>query len=99
MRTVLHRADASGGLHAVDPLAQLQIHQHDIHSGRLGQGLLAGRVMGQGATLRDIPGTLFLGGGVPVAVDGTSVAGIGVGGAPSGDLDEKYAKAGLATLK
>ncbi|MFD9700772.1 heme-binding protein [Lentzea sp. NPDC059081] len=60
---------------------------------------LAGRVTGQGATLRDIPGTLFLGGGVPVAVDGTSVAGIGVGGAPSGDLDEKYAKAGLATLR
>jgi len=42
---------------------------------------------------------LFLGGGVPVAVDGTPIAGIGVGGAPSGDLDEKYAKAGLATLK
>ncbi|USX56089.1 heme-binding protein [Lentzea sp. HUAS12] len=60
---------------------------------------LAGRVTGQGATLRDIPGTLFLGGGVPVAVDGTSVAGIGVGGAPSGDLDEKFAKAGLATLR
>jgi uncharacterized protein GlcG (DUF336 family) len=60
---------------------------------------LAGRVTGAGATLRDIPGTLFLGGGVPVAVDGTPVAGIGVGGAPSGDLDEKYARAGLATLK
>jgi uncharacterized protein GlcG (DUF336 family) len=60
---------------------------------------LAGRVTGQGATLRDIPGTLFLAGGVPVAVDGTSVAGIGVGGAPSGDLDEKFAKAGLATLR
>ncbi|WP_245733532.1 hypothetical protein [Lentzea jiangxiensis] len=32
-------------------------------------------------------------------VQGSSVAGIGVGGAPSGDLDEKYAKAGLATLR
>ncbi|WP_112271683.1 GlcG/HbpS family heme-binding protein [Lentzea terrae] len=60
---------------------------------------LTGRVTGAGATLRDIPGTLFLGGGVPVAVDGAPVASIGVGGAPCGDLDEKYARAGLATLK
>jgi uncharacterized protein GlcG (DUF336 family) len=60
---------------------------------------LAGRVTGAGATLRDIPGTLFLGGGVPVAVGGAPVAGIGVGGAPSGDLDEKYARAGLATIR
>ncbi|MFC3890468.1 hypothetical protein ACFOWZ_03215 [Lentzea rhizosphaerae] len=27
------------------------------------------------------------------------IADIGVGGAPSGDLDEKYATTGLATLK
>ncbi|CCH30501.1 heme-binding protein [Actinosynnema sp. NPDC047251] len=59
---------------------------------------LAGRVTGAGATLRDIPGTLFLAGGVPVASDGAPVAGIGVGGAPSGDLDEKYAKAGLSAI-
>ncbi|WP_149181877.1 heme-binding protein [Streptomyces sp. TRM49041] len=49
-------------------------------------------------TLKDIPGTLFLGGGVPVAVQGVPVAGIGVAGAPSGALDEKYAQAGAATL-
>ncbi|WP_175410607.1 heme-binding protein [Streptomyces sp. TRM64462] len=48
--------------------------------------------------LKDIPGTLFLGGGVPVAVDGAPVAGIGVAGAPSGALDEKYAQAGVAAL-
>ncbi|AOT59616.1 GlcG/HbpS family heme-binding protein [Streptomyces rubrolavendulae] len=48
--------------------------------------------------LKDIPGTLFLGGGVPVAADGTPVAGIGVAGAPSGALDEKYARAGAAVL-
>ncbi len=29
---------------------------------------------------------------------GAPVAGIGVAGAPSGDLDEKYAQAGAATL-
>jgi uncharacterized protein GlcG (DUF336 family) len=60
---------------------------------------LAGRVTGQGATLRDIPGTLFLAGGVPVTVDGQVVGAIGVGGAPSGDLDEQYAAAGTAALR
>ncbi|MFI9812203.1 GlcG/HbpS family heme-binding protein [Saccharothrix variisporea] len=59
---------------------------------------LAGRVTGAGATLRDMPGTLFLAGGVPVRAEGAVIAGIGVGGAPSGDLDEKFAKAGLAAI-
>ncbi|WP_432747854.1 heme-binding protein [Streptomyces sp. JH002] len=49
-------------------------------------------------TLRDIPGTLFLPGGVPVTADGSPVAGIGVAGAPSGDLDEEFARAGAAAL-
>ncbi|KUH36552.1 MULTISPECIES: GlcG/HbpS family heme-binding protein [Streptomyces] len=48
--------------------------------------------------LRDIPGTLFLGGGVPVAAGGAPIAGIGVAGAPSGALDEEYARAGAAAL-
>ena len=49
-------------------------------------------------TLKDIPGTLFLGGGAPVTAKGAPVAGIGVAGAPSGDLDEKFAQAGVASL-
>ncbi len=52
----------------------------------------------QTPNLKDIPGTLFLGGGAPVQVKGAPVAGIGVAGAPSGDLDEKFAKAGVAAL-
>ncbi|MCW3818213.1 heme-binding protein [Micromonospora sp. DR5-3] len=60
---------------------------------------LSARVTGPGATLRDIPGTLFLAGGVPVSVDGQVVGAIGVGGAPSGDLDEQYANAGANTLR
>ncbi|TXS55736.1 GlcG/HbpS family heme-binding protein [Streptomyces sp. t39] len=48
--------------------------------------------------LKDIPGTLFLGGGAPVQVKGAPIAGIGVAGAPSGDLDEKFAQAGVAAL-
>lgn len=49
-------------------------------------------------TLKDIPGTLFLAGGAPVQVKGAPIAGIGVAGAPSGDLDEKFAQAGVASL-
>lgn len=52
----------------------------------------------QAPNLKDIPGTLFLGGGVPVAAKGAPIAGIGVAGAPSGDLDEKFARAGVASL-
>ncbi|MET9961041.1 heme-binding protein [Streptomyces sp. NPDC006326] len=60
--------------------------------------VLAGR-LAQAPNLKDIPGTLFLGGGTPVQAKGAPVAGIGVAGAPSGDLDEKYAKAGVDALE
>ncbi|MEV8634472.1 heme-binding protein [Streptosporangium sp. NPDC051023] len=55
-------------------------------------------VSGDGPTIADIPGTLFLAGGVPVASGGVPVAGIGVGGAPSGDIDEAIAQAGLEAV-
>ncbi|MEV0246377.1 heme-binding protein [Nocardia sp. NPDC050712] len=48
--------------------------------------------------LADIPGTLFLAGGVPVTAGNAPIAGIGVAGAPSGDLDEEFARAGAAEL-
>ncbi len=41
---------------------------------------------------------LILGGGLPIAVDGEIIAGIGVGGAPGGDLDEVCAQAGIDKL-
>ncbi len=52
----------------------------------------------QTPNLKDIPGTLFLGGGAPVTADNAPIAGIGVAGAPSGALDEKFAQAGVAEL-
>ncbi|MFJ8075597.1 heme-binding protein [Streptomyces sp. NPDC096176] len=52
----------------------------------------------QAPNLKDIPGTLFLGGGAPVQVKGAPIAAVGVAGAPSGELDEKFAKAGVAAL-
>ncbi|MFE1952807.1 MULTISPECIES: GlcG/HbpS family heme-binding protein [Streptomyces] len=60
--------------------------------------VLVGRLQQQ-PTLKDIPGTLFLAGGVPVTAKGSPIAGIGVAGAPSGDLDEKFARAGAAALR
>ncbi|MDR3080684.1 MAG: heme-binding protein [Streptomyces sp.] len=49
-------------------------------------------------TLKDIPGTLFLAGGAPVDHDNAPIAGVGVAGAPSGDLDEQFAQAGVAAI-
>lgn len=59
---------------------------------------LSKRVTGTGPGIADLPGTLFLAGGVPLKVDGVSVAGIGVGGAPDGMLDESCAAAGAETI-
>lgn len=51
--------------------------------------------------LRDMhPDILILGGGVPVRIDDQLVAGIGVGGAPGGHLDQACAEAAVkAVLK
>lgn len=59
---------------------------------------LTERAAGNGATIRDIPGTLFLAGGVSVKAGEASIAGIGVGGAPSGEADEACAQAGLDAI-
>jgi uncharacterized protein GlcG (DUF336 family) len=59
---------------------------------------LAKRITGSGPSIADLPGTLFLPGGVPLKVNGVSVAGIGVGGAPDGKLDEACADAGAAAI-
>ncbi|GAA2054619.1 heme-binding protein [Catenulispora yoronensis] len=52
----------------------------------------------QNPTLKDIPGTLFLAGGVPVDSADAPIAGIGVAGAPSGAMDEAYAQAGAEAI-
>lgn len=54
---------------------------------------------GDAPNISDIPGTLFLAGGVPVTADKAPIAGIGVGGAPSGDIDEEIARAGLDAIE
>lgn len=52
----------------------------------------------QAPNLKDIPGTLFLAGGVPVTAGEAPIAGVGVAGAPSGALDEKFARAGADAI-
>ena len=60
---------------------------------------LAGRAKGDGPTVADLPGTLFLPGGVTVKVGNASIAGIGVGGAPDGNADQACAAAGLTAIE
>ncbi|MFC4604814.1 GlcG/HbpS family heme-binding protein [Rhodococcus kronopolitis] len=59
---------------------------------------LAGRAKGDGATVADLDGTLFLPGGVTVKAGNASIAGIGVGGAPDGMADQACAAAGLDAI-
>ncbi len=44
------------------------------------------------------PRMVILAGGLPIRIDGTLVGGIGVGGAPSGDIDEACALAGVEAI-
>lgn len=45
--------------------------------------------------LGQIDGFLLLGGGIPLQVSGATIGAIGVGGAPSGTIDETCAQAGI----
>lgn len=51
------------------------------------------------ANLKDIPGYLLLGGGVPVRAGNEVIGAVGVGGAPGGHLDEQCALAALEQVK
>ena len=51
------------------------------------------------ANLVYIPGYLLLGGGVPVKVGNEVIGAVGVGGAPSGNLDEQCAMVALDKVK
>ncbi|WP_336159314.1 GlcG/HbpS family heme-binding protein [Amycolatopsis sp. VC5-11] len=58
---------------------------------------LTGRLQ-QAPTLKDIKGTLFLAGAVPVDANNAPIAAVGVAGAPSGAQDETFAQAGVDAL-
>lgn len=48
--------------------------------------------------IRQLPGVVAIGGGVPIESAGSIVGGIGVSGAPGGDADDVCAKAGIAAI-
>ena len=48
--------------------------------------------------VRQVPGALMIGGGVPVEAAGTIVAGIGISGAPGGKADDKCARDGINAI-
>jgi uncharacterized protein GlcG (DUF336 family) len=48
--------------------------------------------------LLQVPGFVILGGGLPISSGGKVVAAIGVGGAPSGVIDEACAQAGINSI-
>lgn len=50
------------------------------------------------AGLKEVPGVIPLGGGVPIKVGNEVIGGIGVGGAPGADKDEACANAGLQKI-
>ncbi|WIV60591.1 GlcG/HbpS family heme-binding protein [Amycolatopsis nalaikhensis] len=58
---------------------------------------LVGRLQ-QAPTLKDIDGTLFLAGAVPVTAGTAPIAAVGVAGAPSGAQDEAFAQAGVDAI-
>jgi uncharacterized protein GlcG (DUF336 family) len=49
--------------------------------------------------VRHVPQALMIGGGVQVQAAGTLVGAIGVSGAPSGEMDDACAKAGIAAIE
>lgn len=48
--------------------------------------------------VRFVTNALMIGGGVPVEAGGTLVGGVGVSGAPTGELDEACARDGIAAV-
>jgi len=48
---------------------------------------------------RTITNALMIGGGVPVQAAGATVAGVGISGAPSGEADDRCARAGIDAVK
>jgi uncharacterized protein GlcG (DUF336 family) len=51
------------------------------------------------AGIRNLPGTVIIGGGLIVEAGGSLVGAIGVSGAPGGDADEACAKAGIEAVR
>lgn len=89
--------DRFAGAHTVDTATSKAWTAASFRTGTLELD----RMIGEGSLsrgLRDVPGALILGGGVPVEAAGSLVAAVGVSGAPGPELDEECAMKGLAPI-
>jgi uncharacterized protein GlcG (DUF336 family) len=71
-------------------------------SWRESSGTVAARVNKPGSAeqaIKNLPGVVMIGGGLPIEAAGQMVGAIGVSGAPGGDNDDICAKAGLAGVE
>lgn len=89
--------DRYAGSHTIDTAIGKARTAASFRSGtlELDRSIADGRL---GESLREIPGAVILGGGLPIEAAGSLVGGIGVSGAPGGDLDEACAQAGIDTI-
>jgi uncharacterized protein GlcG (DUF336 family) len=89
--------DRYAGVHTVDTALAKAWTATSFRTGtlELDQAIEAG-TLSKG--LRDIPGALIVGGGVPVAASGSIVGAVGVSGAPGPEIDEECAKAGIQAI-
>ena len=95
--TVLLRAD-NAGPHTVGSSTGKAFTSASLGRDTAG---LAGFIGGnpQNGGLRDMDSRLVIqAGGLPIKIGGALVGGIGVGGAPSGDIDANCARAGLDAI-
>lgn len=65
-------------------------------TGALAEETQAGKSM---SGIRHLPGVAMLGGGLMIEAGGALLGGIGVSGAPGGEIDEACAQAGLAAIQ
>ncbi|MGB9149843.1 MAG: heme-binding protein [Burkholderiales bacterium] len=49
--------------------------------------------------IRQLPNVVMIGGGLPIQAAGSLVGGIGVSGAPGGEMDDECAKAGVKAIR
>lgn len=89
--------DRYAGAHTIDSALGKAQTAASFRSGTLeiDRSIRAGELT---EAIRDIPGALVLGGGLPILAAGSLVGAVGVSGAPGPDLDEACAQAGIDAI-
>lgn len=94
---VLIRSDGAGP-HTLDA-SRRKAYTSASAKNKTSAMLLASQTNPLAQNLGEIEGFLLLGGGIPVQMNGTTIGAVGVGGAPSGTIDEDCAQAGIDKVK